>query len=240
MTQYLTIGGRQVPVRLLPNQRGIRLKWSSDGVLEIGAPAARIDERVQVFLHEKQAWILKYYASFAQRNTQLAEFWAHADRNQVLLEGQYQPLVLRESRSRNAKWLKPGLQISAHPSEIAQPRQLVLPAIAAIARPQLTLHCLAWSKRTGDAVEGVRVKNQSGKWGSCSSLRNINLNWRMILLPPELRDYVLVHELMHLREMNHSPRFWAEVGKYFPKCAQARTQLRAWEWTFGLDPAGNS
>ena len=78
------------------------------------------------------------------------------------------------------------------------------------------------------------MKDLSSKWGSCSSLQNINLNWQLIFLEESLIDYVIIHELMHLREMNHSPRFWNWVGKYYPDYKKARKLLKDRQWLIGI------
>ncbi|MBX3102987.1 MAG: M48 family metallopeptidase, partial [Bacteroidetes bacterium] len=71
-------------------------------------------------------------------------------------------------------------------------------------------------------------------WGSCSSKRNINLNWHLILMDKAVIDYVIIHELMHLREMNHSARFWAHVSTYFPDYRKAIAILKQEQWKIGL------
>lgn len=72
------------------------------------------------------------------------------------------------------------------------------------------------ANQIGQAVNRVTVRNQSTVWGSCSDSRNISLNWRIVLLPPELQDYIIYHELAHLTHMNHSRAFWKLVEKYDP------------------------
>ena len=64
------------------------------------------------------------------------------------------------------------------------------------------------------------------RWGSCSSAGNLNFNWKLVLMPPELLDYVVVHELAHRKEMNHSPRFWAIVERELPDYCNRREKLK--------------
>ena len=72
----------------------------------------------------------------------------------------------------------------------------------------------------------VTVRSQRGRWGSCSGKGNLNFNCLLMLVPEEVRDYVVVHELCHRKEMNHSPRFWVEVEKILPDYAAHRRWLR--------------
>ena len=73
----------------------------------------------------------------------------------------------------------------------------------------------------------VTVREQRTKWGSCSSQGNVNFNWKLIMAPKEALDYVVIHELCHLYEFNHSPKFWARVEKYQPDYAIWRDFLRS-------------
>jgi predicted metal-dependent hydrolase len=75
-------------------------------------------------------------------------------------------------------------------------------------------------------VERVSIRNQRTRWGSCSPRSHICLNWRLITLPDCVRDYVLIHELMHLKRMDHSPRFWKLVANACPDYERARRYLR--------------
>src|SRR3989442_391977 len=78
----------------------------------------------------------------------------------------------------------------------------------------------------GLAVARVSVRNQRRRWGSCSRSGHICLNWRLIQMPDTVRDYVIVHELMHLKRMDHSPRFWKLVSNACPDFNAARAWLR--------------
>lgn len=72
----------------------------------------------------------------------------------------------------------------------------------------------------------VAIRMNSSRWGSCSSSGNLNFDYRIVFLPPHLRDYLVVHELCHLREMNHSERFWTLVARAVPEWATCRRELR--------------
>ena len=78
----------------------------------------------------------------------------------------------------------------------------------------------------GLTVKRVSVRNQQWRWGSCSPDGHICLNWRLVSMPAWVRDYVLVHELMHLKRMDHSPRFWKLVAAACPEYEAARAWLR--------------
>lgn len=80
--------------------------------------------------------------------------------------------------------------------------------------------------RLGVAVRKISIRNQRWRWGSCSRQGHICLNWRLVDMPPWVRDYVLVHELMHLRRMDHSPAFWQHVAVACPDYQRARRWLR--------------
>ena len=83
----------------------------------------------------------------------------------------------------------------------------------------------------------IRLKDQRTRWGSCSSKGNLNFNWRLIMAPPHVFDATIIHELAHLRELNHSPRFWALVRDYCPQYPEAKlwlkehgSRIRAWHY----------
>ena len=72
----------------------------------------------------------------------------------------------------------------------------------------------------------MSVRNQRSRWGSCSAAGTISLNWRLIQTPDFVRDYIIYHELMHLREMNHSDRFWDHVEEVCPGWREAERWIK--------------
>lgn len=88
--------------------------------------------------------------------------------------------------------------------------------------PRIEKYC----KEMGVTVAKLTIRDQRSKWGSCSSRGTISMNWRLIMAPSEFVDYLVVHELAHRKEMNHSPRFWAIVEKHCPNYRQAEKWLK--------------
>jgi hypothetical protein len=97
---------------------------------------------------------------------------------------------------------------------------------ARLARIELPARAWELAAETGVDVKHVTVRNQRSRWGSCSAGGTISLNWRLIQAPESVRDYIVYHELMHLREMNHSARFWARVEAVGPAWREAERWLK--------------
>ena len=95
--------------------------------------------------------------------------------------------------------------------------------LAALELPRRTFELAAQHQLT---VTRVTVRNQRSRWGSCSRRGTISLNWRLVQTPVLVRDYIILHELMHLRQMNHSARFWREVERVCPDYAVAEKWLK--------------
>ena len=87
----------------------------------------------------------------------------------------------------------------------------------------------ALNKFYGLIYHRVAIRNQKYLWGSCSRQGNLNFNYRVMFLPPRVADYIIVHELCHLRESNHSPRFWQLVAKSIPNYLAMRKDLRHYQ-----------
>jgi len=99
-------------------------------------------------------------------------------------------------------------------------------ALRARARTELPSRLLEIAAEHGLTVAGVSIRNQRTRWGSCGRDGKISLNWRLVLMPEGVRDYVLIHELMHLKRLDHSPAYWKLVAAACPGYRQARQWLR--------------
>lgn len=78
----------------------------------------------------------------------------------------------------------------------------------------------------GVEYNSIRIKDTKSRWGSCSSKGNLNFSWRIVMAPKEVMDYVIIHELCHLKHMNHSKEFWETVGQYMPDYEKHKDWLR--------------
>ena len=88
-----------------------------------------------------------------------------------------------------------------------------------------------WNKHYGFKVGRISIRNQRSRWGSCSRKGNLNFNYRIVLLPQHLADYIIVHELCHIGQFNHSQKFWDLVGETLPNYLKLKEELRRKSFT---------
>ena len=121
-------------------------------------------------------------------------------------------------------------QLARWQSERAAPQPLLAPDVVrqlvARARRELPVRLLELAAEHGLTVSRISIRNQRWRWGSCSPGGHISLNWRLVTMPDWVRDYVLIHELMHLKRMDHSRTFWKLVAAACPRFREARAWLR--------------
>ena len=154
----------------------------------------------------------------------------------VLLDGSVRVTIPRRGSRRDAdafyqkqlEWIGNQRQRVARvrerlPADLPEPEQRRLRAQA---KRELPPRLMALAAQVGVPVRKVSVRNQRQRWGSCSQSGLICLNWRLITMPGWVCDYVLYHELMHVRQMDHSPAFWAHVAQVCPDYQRARRWLR--------------
>ena len=95
-----------------------------------------------------------------------------------------------------------------------------------MAREIFTRQVCFYADRMNVSYGRISIREQKTRWGSCSSEGNLNFHWKLVLMPPEVLDYVVVHELAHRKEMNHSRKFWAEVKNVLPDYEKRRKWLK--------------
>ena len=122
-----------------------------------------------------------------------------------------------------ARWT---IERSARP-DVPSPE--AVEGLKARARRELPPRLLELAAMHGLVVSRISIRNQRWRWGSCSRAGHICLNWRLVTMPDWVRDYVLVHELMHLQRMDHSRKFWKLVAGACPRFREARQWLRECE-----------
>lgn len=94
------------------------------------------------------------------------------------------------------------------------------------ARERLQQRTAYFAQLMGVSYGKITIKETKTRWGSCSTKGNLNFHWKLVLMPPEILDYMVVHELAHRKEMNHSPAFWAEVERILPDYRKRRRWLK--------------
>jgi predicted metal-dependent hydrolase len=219
---HLTLDGVEVAVtvRVSSRARSFRLSLPGSGPLLTLPETARWAD-AQAFLYRHRHWL-------AARLPRLAQGQQLAAGMQVPLRG-VPHLVVPTGTLRGRVEVAdtadgPVLRV---PGDAAhQPRRLY-DWLKTEALADLSAQSSFHAARLGVSVAQVRLRSQSSRWGSCSSSGNINYNWRLILAPPHVLDYVAAHEVAHLVEMNHSPAFWATVTRTLPDMARGRAWLKA-------------
>jgi hypothetical protein len=194
------------------------LRVLPDGAVRVTIPRRGSRREGEAFLQRSRAWVDRQ----RQKVASAASGRALADGDLVLFEGVRTPLRVERSGSRVTVAVGPASSSGRAATDV---RSLVTRALRIEAQRVLPEKLQELAARFALPVTRVTIRDQKGRWGSCSASGRISLNWRLVQMPPEVRDYVLVHELMHLREANHSHRFWAHVARACPWHLEARRWL---------------
>ena len=112
------------------------------------------------------------------------------------------------------------------PGGEAHMRRRLIDWLKAEARADLDARCTIHAANLGVQIAAIKLRDQSTRWGSCSSTRTLSFNWRLVMAPPHVLDYVAAHEVAHILEMNHAPAFWTQVEKTLPGYGVAKSWLK--------------
>jgi predicted metal-dependent hydrolase len=181
-----------------------------EGVASVTIPRGGSPQFAHEFARKNGAWIEKQLRRAPAEWRDGTEIWFRGERVALTFDGVH------------AKFADQELMVEAGDDL----RIAVESRMRSLATKELVQRAWEIARELGMEVSAVSVRNQRSRWGSCSVRKRISLNWRLIQTPELVRDYIIVHELMHLKEMNHSPKFWAHVETAFPKWREAESWLR--------------
>lgn len=210
-------------IRASVRRRTLSLELRPDGSLTVAAPRGMALATIRAFVKSRRAWVEAKRALLPH----------HAPSRTIPEDGASLPylgtelalkLSVAASRRATSRYESNNLIIEA-PHHAA-----VRPVIEAWYRRAAATHAAArlahFAPQVGRTHTRLTIRAQRTRWGSCSARGAISLNWRLIQAPPEIFDYVVVHELCHLLVPNHSARFWSEVARILPDWRRRRAELR--------------
>jgi predicted metal-dependent hydrolase len=209
------------------------LRVDRRGVVSVTIPRRGSLEAAQKFVASRAEWIQRQQVRRAAIRRKEDERKSSC---MVLLRGQEMPWSIdvagRGSRLLLGEETVDLRRRSASAAPLPSPgspaaRAILLRGLRLLAETELPPNTERLAKQHGIKITRVTVRAQRSRWGSCSAEGAISLNWRLIHAPPEVRDYLIIHELMHRRQMNHSARFWQEVEKACPDYKDAEKWLDA-------------
>jgi hypothetical protein len=201
--------------------RRYRLTLRPDGVAVATIPSRGSEREARRFVEQHAAW-LQRARERQRRRPVVVKTWAPGTR--IPWRGELTEI-------RVASILPPAVCLAADvfpvPRLDGDLRAALERQIHKRARIELPVRAWELSHETGAGMKNVTVRNQRSRWGSCSAKGTVSLNWRLIQMPDRVRDYVILHELVHFRdEMNHSDRFWAKVEEVCPWWREAERWIK--------------
>jgi len=221
---YVIIHSKRIPVlyRRHARAKNYVMRLRADRTVVITLPRGGTVKFARQFAHSRKEWLENQWEMLDKRNV-LPQ--AMTPGMEILLHGQ--PTLLRLVTLEKGWELHFDTQHIPIESPDINLRPLVETRLNEMARQELHDCVMQLAQRHGmAALRKVVVRNQKSRWGSCSHNGTISLNWRLVQVPPAVRDYIIIHELMHLRELNHSPRFWSQVSKACPDYRQSEAWLK--------------
>jgi predicted metal-dependent hydrolase len=220
--ELLKIDGKSVEIILRTNPRARRFIVKVDpatGEVSVVAPSPRSFDRALDFARKEKEWIAGRLADVPEPvqlelgSAILFKGIEHAIRSG---EGKGTPVWIDRDAPR------PTIRVGGH-SEHAQRR--LMDWLKREARRKIDERVAEYAAALGVRPKRITIRDTSSRWGSCSSARSLSFSWRLILAPPAVLDYVVAHEVAHLRELNHRPRFWRLVELLVPEIEKSQAWL---------------
>ena len=222
MSPALTVDDLTFEVRRSARRMTLEITIDRGGELIISAPPGVADDVMADFVREKRFWL---YTKIAEKEALQqpvggkefvsGEGFPYLGRSYrvLLVDHQAVPLKLEAGRFKLVR------------DQADQGREHFVRWYTDHARPWLRKRVKHWASRMGVEPGGVEVRDLGFRWGSCGQAGGVNFHWGTILLPASVVDYVVVHELAHLVEPNHTPEFWARVARTLPEYEQRKVWL---------------
>lgn len=236
-SDVVRLGAAEVPYvfKRVQRRRHAHILVNDEGTIEVRAPWRFGVHRAREMLLRNADWVLNAMASARARLAQRPRLITGT--RLPLLDGE----VRLEVRSRAQADLfesagsargrverrGPVLRVGTTSLGESELRALIERWYRGEAATHLAARVEHYAPRLGVRPSRMTIRGQRSRWGSCSTRGTVSLNWRLMMAPSALADYVVVHELCHLRHMNHSPRFWAMVGAVVPDYRERRHRLNA-------------
>lgn len=210
----------------------VSLSIGTDGV-RVVAPFSMNDSVIISLVEKKRKWIFNKFESYRQRLMQIPAEREFVSGEKLLFMGNNYPLKVLEHKGGYTKVnltdgqflvdINADIPIEKRREEIqGKLEQWYIRRAKELITERLEL----FSNKIGVKVNTVRFKNQKTRWGSCSQKGNLNFNWKLVMAPTFIVDYVVVHELCHFKQMNHSPKFWLLVGNQISDYKKMRKWLK--------------
>ena len=218
-------------LRFSHRRRSVQIRVPRSDCLELAAPAGMPWPKIRELVETKRAWILRQL----QRLEAVATNPTNAALTHgatLLYRGQPHTLLLLADGTGRPTVTYSSCQISVHLPELVgednDPTvwQSLKQWYLAQAQQQLLERTRYWAGQIGVQPIRISLRDQKTRWGSCSSRGTISFNWRLIMAPPAVLDYLVVHELCHMLHPNHSPAYWREVARWIPDCREQRRWLK--------------
>jgi predicted metal-dependent hydrolase len=213
----------EIPVRLVRSLRARRylLRLDADGTARLVIPRRGSQAEALRFLERSRTWLERRHQRWlAQR----IERHPWHDGATFLFRGELVPIRITDDLFGSTVTFAGEVLRQVGPA--ADYRAAIQKHLRALAECELPARTRELAREHGITIRRVTVRAQKTRWGSCSASGTISLNWRLIHAPPFVQDYLIIHELMHRRQMNHSARYWNLVAETFPRWREAEAWLK--------------
>lgn len=228
-TYFIDLDGARVSYRIRrsPRAKNIRITFEEGESWVVTLPNRRRFQEVEQALLENKNWILRKIKDTQTKRKTPPPFLL-TDGAQLPVLDQVYPLSLSTHNQKKARWsfYHNSLNITAPQLSPSLISRGVVHWYKTMAQLFLEDRVPYWAKIINVFPKNIRVKNQHSLWGSCSKKANLNFNWRILLLSKQAADYLIIHELSHLKELNHSPNFWLLVKKHCPEYKTHKAELK--------------